>query len=280
MGEVSSVITVEADGDIRIVTLNRPERLNGVSEELHRRLADVWRELADDPGARAVVLTGAGRAFSAGGDFEHLRRHHGDPELRERSIRLDRSIQTAMIRFPLPVVAAVNGPAVGLGCSLALGCDLVLMAEDAYLADPHVSVGLVAGDGGVTLWPLLTSLLRAKEYLFTGDRIPAATAVELGLANRTVPPEDLQKEALALARRLAAQPAEALRATKMALAVVVEQVSRGGMEAALMAERATMTSPDHIRIVEELASRARRRPTDADAGAGAGADADARAGED
>ncbi|MCZ0997104.1 enoyl-CoA hydratase/isomerase family protein [Streptomyces mirabilis] len=186
MGEVSSVITVEADGDIRIVTLNRPERLNGVSEELHRRLADVWRELADDPGARAVVLTGAGRAFSAAG-LEHLRRHHGDPELRERSIRLDRSIQTAMIRFPLPVVAAVNGPAVGLGCSLALGCDLVLMAEDAYLADPHVSVGLVAGDGGVTLWPLLTSLLRAKEYLFTGDRIPAATAVELGLANRTVP---------------------------------------------------------------------------------------------
>jgi enoyl-CoA hydratase/carnithine racemase len=265
MDEVSSVITVEADGDIRIVTLNRPERLNGVTEELHRRLADVWRELADDPDARAVVLTGAGRAFSAGGDFDHLRRHHSDPELRERSIRLDRSIQTAMIRFPLPVVAAVNGPAVGLGCSLALGCDLVLMAEDAYLADPHVSVGLVAGDGGVTLWPLLTSLLRAKEYLFTGDRIPAATAVELGLANRTVPPEDLQKEALALARRLAAQPAEALRATKMALAVVVEQVSRGGMEAALMAERATMTSPDHIRIVEELASRARRRPTDTEA---------------
>ena len=87
-----------------------------------------------------------------------------------------------MIRFPPPVVAAVNGPAVGLGCSLALGCDLVLMADDAHLADPHISVGLVAGDGGVTLWPLLTSLLRMKEYLFTGDRIPAATAVQLGLA--------------------------------------------------------------------------------------------------
>ena len=260
MGEANSVLTVTADGDVRIVTLNRPERLNGVSEELHRRLSEVWRELADDAGARAVILTGAGRAFSAGGDFDHLRRHHTDPELRERSIRLDRMIQTEMMRFPLPVIAAVNGPAVGLGCSLALGCDLVLIADDAYLADPHVSVGLVAGDGGVTLWPMLTSLLRVKEYLFTGDRIPAATAVELGLANRTVPPEDLQREALALARRLAAQPPDALRATKMALAVVMEQLTRGGMEAALAAERETMTSPDHIRIVYKLASGARRPP--------------------
>jgi enoyl-CoA hydratase/carnithine racemase len=243
MSKVSPVLTVAADGDVRIVTLNRPDRLNGVSEELHRRLSEVWRELADDTKARAVVLTGAGRAFSAGGDFDHLLRHHTDPELRERSIRL----------------AAVNGPAVGLGCSLALACDLVLISEDAYFADPHISVGLVAGDGGVTLWPMLTSLLRVKEYLFTGDRIPAPKAVELGLANRTVPPGDLMREALALAHRLAAQPAEALRATKLALAAVVEQVSRGGMEAALMAERATMTSPDHIRIITDLAARAERR---------------------
>ncbi|MDX3308468.1 enoyl-CoA hydratase/isomerase family protein [Streptomyces sp. NPDC054884] len=266
MTEVSPVLTVAADGDVRIVTLNRPESLNGVSAELHLRLSQVWRELAEHTGARAVVLTGAGRAFSAGGDFDHLLRHHDDPELRERSIRLDRIIQTDMIRFPLPVIAAVNGPAVGLGCSLALGCDLVLMAEDAYLADPHISVGLVAGDGGVTLWPLLTSLLRVKEYLFTGDRIPAATAVELGLANRTVPCADLMGEALALAHRLAAQPPEALRATKAALAAVVEQVSRGGMEAALLAERSTMTSPDHIRIISDLAARARRRPSAAEEG--------------
>ncbi|MFF0085875.1 enoyl-CoA hydratase/isomerase family protein [Streptomyces canus] len=253
-GEESPVLTLSADGDVRIVTLNRPDHLNGVSEELHRRLAEIWDELAADAEARAVVLTGAGRAFSAGGDFGHLLRHHSDPALRERSIRLDRAIQTAMIRFPLPLVAAVNGPAVGLGCSLALGCDLVLMADDAYLADPHVSVGLVAGDGGVTLWPLLTSLLRAKEYLFTGDRIPAEKAVEIGLANRVVPAAELSGQALALAHRLAAQPAEALRATKAALAVVVEQVSRGGMEAALMAERSTMASPDYLRIVSALAS--------------------------
>jgi enoyl-CoA hydratase len=258
MGEASSVLTVDADGDVRIVTLTRPDRLNGVSAELHRRLAEVWREIADDQKARAVVLTGAGRAFSAGGDLDHLRRHHTDPDLRERSIRLDRTIQTEMIRFPLPVIAAVNGPAVGLGCSLALACDLVLMADDAYFADPHISIGLAAGDGGVTFWPMLTSLLRVKEYLYTGDRIPAATAVELGLANRVVPAADLRDQALALAHRLAAQPPEALRATKSALAAVLEQATRGGMEAALLAEQATMTSPDHIRLVEQMAARMRR----------------------
>ena len=259
MDEASQVLTVAADGDVRIVTLNRPDRLNGVSAQLHKRLSEVWREIAADQDARAVVLTGAGRAFSAGGDFDHLLAHCDDAELRDRSIRFDRTLQTEMIRFPLPVIAAVNGPAVGLGCSLALGCDLVLMAEDAYFADPHISIGLVAGDGGVTFWPLLTSLLRVKEYLFTGDRIPAATAVELGLANRTVPAAELHSEALKLAHRLAAQPAEALRATKMALAVVIEQATRGGMEAALMAEQATMTSPDYHRIVTGLASRARQR---------------------
>lgn len=259
MAEVGSVLSVRAEGDVRIVTLNRPERLNSVSAELHQRLSEVWREIAGDPRARAVVLTGAGRAFSAGGDLDHLRDHHSDPALRRRSIHFDRIIQTEMVRFPLPVIAAVNGPAVGLGCSLALGCDLVLMAHDAYLADPHISVGLVAGDGGVTLWPLLTSLLRVKEFLFTGDRIPATTAVELGLANRVVPAEDLQREALTLARRLAAQPAEALRRTKLALSELIEHVSTGAMEAALLAEQETMTSPDHIRIIGEMTARARRR---------------------
>ena len=261
MAEVSPVLTVRADGDVRVVTLNRPDRLNSVSAELHQRLSEVWQELAADRGARAVVLTGAGRAFSAGGDLDHLRAHHEDPALRRRSIHFDRTIQTEMLHFPLPVIAAVNGPAVGLGCSLALGCDLVLIADDAYLADPHISVGLVAGDGGVTHWPLLTSLLRAKEYLFTGDRIPATTAVELGLANRVVPAGELQREALALAQRLAAQPAEALRQTKLALNQLVEHVSGGAMETALAAEQATMTSPDHVRIIDEMTTRAQRRAT-------------------
>ena len=115
-----------------------------------------------------------------------------------------------MLRFPLPVIAAVNGPAVGLGCSVALLSDIMLISEAAYLADPHIAVGLVAGDGGAAFWPLLTPIMRSREYLFTGDRIPAATAVELGFASRQVAPEELMTEARRLAERLAVQPAEAL----------------------------------------------------------------------
>ena len=97
-----------------------------------------------------------------------------DPVARDESLREGAQIIEEMLRFPLPVIAAVNGPAVGLGCSVAVLCDIVLMSEAAYLADPHVAAGLVAGDGGAAFWPLLTPILRSREYLFTGDRIPAA----------------------------------------------------------------------------------------------------------
>jgi enoyl-CoA hydratase len=253
------VIRVEAVDNIRVVTLNRPSVLNCVNRDVHERLTRVWAELAADPGAAAVVVTGAGRAFCSGGDLGYLREHVTDPAVRERSIRYDRIIQTEMIRFPLPVIAAVNGPAVGLGCSLALGCDIVYMAETAYLADPHVSVGLAAGDGGATFWPMHVGLLRAKEYLLTGERIPAQRAGELGLANRVLPDDELGRAALDLARRLAAQPRQALRATKAALNLVLEQVTRGGMEAALTAERESMASPDFDRITDEFVRAAQAR---------------------
>jgi enoyl-CoA hydratase/carnithine racemase len=123
----------------------------------------------------------------------------------------------AMAEFPKPVVAAVNGPAVGLGCSLAISCDIVYISESTYLADTHVNIGLVCGDGGAVSWPLMMSLLKAKEYLLTGDRIPAAECVALGLANRAVPEDQLMAEAMAFAHRLAAQPAQAVQETKRAL---------------------------------------------------------------
>ena len=128
------------------------------------------------------MLTGAGRAFSAGGDLDWITSFLDDPAARDESLREGAQIIEELLRFPLPVIAAVNGPAVGLGCSIAVLCDIVLISDRAFLADPHVSVGLVAGDGGAAFWPLLTPILRSREYLYTGDRIPAATAVELGLA--------------------------------------------------------------------------------------------------
>ena len=157
--------------------------LNSVNDNLHVGLARLWQRLTDDPTARAAVITGAGRAFSAGGDFSYLAELAEDADLRAKTIRDGREIVLGMARCRIPVVAAVNGPAVGLGCSLVALSDIVYIAEDAYLADPHVQVGLVAADGGPLTWPLHISLLLAKEYALTGTRIRAERAVELGLAN-------------------------------------------------------------------------------------------------
>src|SRR6266700_589923 len=174
--ELPGELTVSAEGAVRVVTISRPGELNAVNHSL-----DWITSFLDDPVAR------------------------------DESLREGAQIIEELLRFPLPVIAAVNGPAVGLGCSLAVLCDIALISQAAYLADPHVSVGLVAGDGGAAFWPLLTPILRSREYLYTGDRIPATTAVELGLATRTTAPQDLLPQARRLAERLAAQPAEALR---------------------------------------------------------------------
>src|SRR5699024_10983142 len=131
---------------------------------------------------------------------------------------------------PLPVVAAVNGPAVGLGTSLAACSDIVLISESAYLSDPHVGVGLTAADGGAPTWPLLMSMLRAKEYLLTSARIPAQKAVEIGLANRVTPDGDTLDEAIALAEKIAQQPPHAVQTTKRALNIHLTRAVTGVLE--------------------------------------------------
>lgn len=248
-------LMVHAEGVVRVVTLNRPRHRNAVDAELHASLATVWPELAADPGARAVILTGAGDTFSAGGDYAFMMQAE-DPAARWRVMEEGRRIIEEMLRFPLPVVCAVNGPAVGLGASLAVMCDLVLMADTAHLADPHVLVGLVAGDGGAATWPAHTSLLHAKEFLFLGDRITPERAVVMGLANRVVPAAELTAEARALAERLAGLPARALRDTKRALNLVLEQSLAATRNYALVAERQSMGDEDHQAFI--AAQKARR----------------------
>jgi enoyl-CoA hydratase len=237
-------LEVSSHGSVRQVTLDRPEKLNAVNADLHESLSNVWQAIAADPQARAVVITGAGKAFSAGGDREFLERIAQDAQWRYENMRQARRIVQEMIAFPLPVIAAVNGPAVGLGCSVALLSDLVLMSESAFFADPHVAIGLVAADGGALCWPLLTSLIRAKEYLFTGDRIDARSALELGFANRVVAPEELLEAAHALAERLAAQPAQAMRDTKRAVNIHLQRAVGAVLDFAFSAEAETFTSAD------------------------------------
>lgn len=257
--DLPQAITVTGDGPVRTVTLNRPDELNSVNADLHWGLANVWRQLAADKEVRVVVLTGAGRAFSAGGDLGWITTFLDDESARDESIREGAQIIEEMLRFPLPVIAAVNGPAVGLGCSVAVLCDIVLIAQTAYLADPHVAVGLVAGDGGAALWPLITPILRSREYLYTGDRIDAATAVELGLASRAVAPEELLPQAHQLAARLAAQPPEALQGTKRVVNMYLSQVLGGPLQAGFAAEVATMKTAEHRQRLLAFAERAARR---------------------
>jgi enoyl-CoA hydratase len=253
--DLPAELRVEVDGPVRTVVIDRPDQLNAVNAALHRGLADVWRQLTADRDARVVILTGAGRAFSAGGDLDWITSFLDDPVARDESLREGAQIIEELLRFPLPVIAAVNGPAVGLGCSIAVLCDVVLISERASLADPHVAVGLVAGDGGAAFWPLLGPILRSREYLYTGDRIPAATAVELGLATRVVPADDLLPEARKLAARIAAQPPAAVQGTKRVVNMHLSRALAGAVQAGFAAEAATMVSEEHRRRLLELRSR-------------------------
>ena len=252
MYDMPTEIDVQADGPLRIITLNRPESLNSVNDSLHHGLAKLWQRLSDDLSARVAVITGAGRAFSAGGDFVYLNELAGDAQLRAKTIIDGREIVLGMARCRIPVLAAVNGPAVGLGCSLVALSDIVYIAEDAYLADPHVQVGLVAADGGPLTWPLHISLLLAKEYALTGARIPAAKAVELGLANHVV--ADPVAAAVEAAKKILQLPQQAVESTKRVLNLHLERAVLDTIDYALSAESQTMQTEDFRAIVAKLSA--------------------------
>jgi enoyl-CoA hydratase len=241
--EPGNELLVEARGSVRVVTLNRPDALNAADEALHGELAKVWWELGADPEVRAIVLTGAGKAFSGGGDLDLLQQMTDDHDLRDRIMAEAADIVRGMTSVPVPIVAAVNGPAVGLGCSLAAMSDLVLIEEQAYFSDPHVSLGLVAADGGALTWPLMTSLLRAKEHLLLGERLDAETAVTIGLANRVVPEGTSREAALDLAERLASQPPQAVRETKALLNTALRALVDAALPTALVTETASFDEP-------------------------------------
>jgi enoyl-CoA hydratase len=245
---------VTAEGDIRIVTINRPDAYNAVNRALHNALAIVWDQLADDTEAKAVVVTGAGKAFCAGGDMEWFLELNRNGVERRHLLREAKAIARNQVHCPLPVVAAVNGPAVGLGCSIALMCDYVVMGESAVLADPHVAVGLVAGDGGAATWHLFTSMLVAKQFVLLGDPVRAEAALRYGLCNEVVARDQVLARAMAIAQRFADLPPLALRDTKRALNMHFDRVIDGVMDFALKAEDITFTTDElRHRALEFLA---------------------------
>lgn len=245
-------LIVEKEGPVAVLTINNPDMMNAFVDDLHEAMREIWWDLSEDDSVRAVVVTGAGKAFSAGGDIPGFIKSYTDPEHRRKSLRGAKRLMEAQVEFPKPVVAAVNGAAVGLGCNIALCCDIVFMADTAFMADTHVSVGLVCGDGGAVFWPLLMGLLKCKEYLLTGERIPAAKALELGLCNRVVPKDELMTQAMEFALKMASLPHQALQETKRALNLHLQDYILRAAPFALSAESESFSTDDIKRTIDNF----------------------------
>ena len=216
---MSDAVLVSQSEGVRTLTLNRPEALNALTVEAMAVLADRLEEAAKDPAARAVVITGAGAAFSAGGDIAFLQELPGMPPARVKEIvygtfqRVPRAIRA----MDKPVIAAVNGAAVGAGCEIAIACDFRIASEKARFGEVWINLGCVPALGGMFLLPRIVGLAKATELVMTGEIIDAKEALRIGLVNKVVMPPDLLMAAVELAARLARGPARALAAAKAAL---------------------------------------------------------------
>ena len=249
--DLPSELTVTIDGPLRIVTLNRPEKRNAINASMHAALADVWLMLDDDADVRCVLLRAEGETFTAGGDFEWFKEQQQDLVEREKAFRDGHRIFDRMLSCRVPVVAAIQGGAVGLGASLGILSDIVVMSVDAFYRDTHVALGLSAGDGGVA-WPMTVSMQIAKEYVLLGDRLPAAEAHRLGMVNKVVPREELHESALDYAERLARLPRTSAQSTKRAFNLQYEQQLRSIAEFTLAWERLSTVDPEFIEKVDSL----------------------------
>ncbi len=231
------------------VTLNRPEKLNAVDEEMHAELACLFSDVAEDVDSEIIVLSGAGRAFSAGGDIEWMQRMIDVPDSFEKTAREGKQIINSLLDCQKPVIAKINGHATGLGATMALFCDVIFANESAKIGDPHVCVGLVAGDGGAVIWPQLVGYARAKEYLLTGDLIPASEAARIGLINHAVATNELDAKVAEFADRLAAGASQSIRWTKASVNIGLKQLVQSVMEASMAYESISSRTADHQEAV-------------------------------
>lgn len=199
------------------ITLNRPERLNATNEVLHHELVQVWLDVEDDDDVSVVILTGAGRAFSAGGDFEMLERNINDPATRTRNWKSASKLVYNIINCSKPIISAIHGPVVGAGLAAALLADISIAARSAKIIDGHTRLGVAAGDHAAIIWPLLCGMAKAKYYLLTCEPIDGETAEKLGLVSLVVDDDQLQATALKVANRLVEGAPTAIRWTKYAM---------------------------------------------------------------
>ncbi len=248
-------LKVAREGGIVTVTFNRPDVKNATNAQMHQELVRIWPDIAADREARVVILTGAGDAFSAGGDIEGMKRSLDDQVRWIDSMIEAREILRGVMDLDCPVIAKVNGHAIGLGATLALFCDIVIARDTAKIADPHVKVGLVAGDGGSLIWPQLIGYARAKRYLLLGEAITGKEAAEIGLVTEALPADQLDARVDAIASQLAAGAAVAIRLTKRAINMDLRQRFDTMIEAHLGYETMSHLSEDHREAVMAFAEK-------------------------
>jgi len=247
-------LKVEKKEKVATITLNRPDSLNSVGYDVHHELEDIFVDVDKDEEVNAVLLTGAGRAFSAGGDIKRMIKAFDDPSLRTSPSQVKELVNN-LLQMKKPIVAAVNGDAIGLGASLALCCDIIIASENARIGDPHVNVGLVPGDGGLIIWPLLLGMCKAKEFLMAGSLVKAPDAERMGLINKAVPAESLMEEAWGMAKRFADGPIQAISWTKVCLNKILLERMNLLMDAGVAYEFHSMNLPDHLEAAKAFTEK-------------------------
>jgi enoyl-CoA hydratase/carnithine racemase len=262
-----STIALTRNERLLTITLNQPDSYNAVNLRMHEELAEVFTFAAMDAHSDVVVLTGAGKAFSAGGELEHLATNAATPELFDNEVRLAKRIVFAMLDLDKPLICRLNGHAVGLGATLALLCDVIFAAETAKIGDPHVNLGLVAGDGGAAIWPQRIGFGRAKEYLLTGELLTAQKAEDIGLINHCLPLDELDAAVEAFCERLLKGSTNAIRWTKVLINLELKRVATAVIDAGIAYEAVSVRSADHregVKALQEKRKPVFGRPADPD----------------
>lgn len=252
-------LLVTHDDGVTTITLNQPDVLNSFTGPMHRSMSKIWDDLHEDPDVRVIVLTGAGRAFSAGGNVVNMQKKIDDYELFDEPLVEAKRIIYRMLECQKPIIARVNGHAVGLGATVALMCDIIIASENAKIGDPHVNAGLVAGDGGALIWPQLVGFARAKEYLMTGDLMTATEAERIGLINHCVPHDQLDDKVYGLARRLASGAMKSIYWTKQTINIPLRQIAHSIMDYSLAVEALSNRTQDHQEAVSAFTNK--RKPS-------------------
>lgn len=251
-------IVAERRGKVLTLTLNRPEVRNAANVTMHNELSRIFHDTAKDDETAVVVLTGAGDAFSAGGDIASMREKIEDQSKWIATVEEARQIFYGMVDNPKPIIARLRGPASGLGATLVVYSDIVIADETAKIGDPHVKVGLAAGDGGALMWPMQVGFMRAKEYLFLGHHMDAKEAERIGMVNYVVPEDELDAKVYEIADRIASGATKAIGWTKLSINQTLKTLASSVMEVGLSLETLSHLTKDHEEAVDAFINK--RKP--------------------